>query len=100
VNPEDFQILNVRRLPAKIVTKPTAVLLGFQDHDIPVLVAEGLLIPVGNPTASCIKYFATSDVLTKSADRKWIHRATSCVYRHWRTNNLRRRKNQPSQPQP
>jgi hypothetical protein len=36
-----------------------AVFLGLCSHDIPILVAHGLLKPLGNPVQSSVKYFAT-----------------------------------------
>jgi hypothetical protein len=37
----------------------TAKFLGMSPHDIPILVANGLLKPLGNPGQSTVKYFAT-----------------------------------------
>ncbi len=99
MKPEHLEILNARRMPGKLLVEQVAALLGFQEHDIPVLVAGGLLAPLGNPTAqSCTKYFHAPDIAAKAADRKWMHRATSHIYRHWQGANARRHKNQPTAP--
>ena len=42
-------LLNCRRLPGRLNATETAVLLGFQEHDIPALIAGKLLTPLGRP---------------------------------------------------
>ena len=44
---EILALLNCRRLPARLSTGETAVLLGFQEHDIAPLIAAKLLAPLG-----------------------------------------------------
>jgi hypothetical protein len=39
-------LLNTRRLPAPLHSSEVAGVLGFQEHDIPVLVIARLLIPL------------------------------------------------------
>jgi hypothetical protein len=51
-------LLNCRRLPGRLNTTEAAVLLGFQEHDIPVLIAGKLLTPLGRPAPNAPKYFA------------------------------------------
>ena len=55
-------LLNSRRVPARLHSSEVAGMLGFQDHDIPVLVVARLLIPLGKPAANAPKYFALVDV--------------------------------------
>ena len=59
---EILALLNCRRLPARLRTGETAVLLGFQEHDIAPLIAANLLAPLGKPAPNAPKYFATVDV--------------------------------------
>ena len=85
---EKFAILNGRRLPARLNTGEVAVVLGFQDHDIPVLVAAKLLTPLGKPAQNAPKYFATVEVLSRTDDREWLSMATRAIAKHWvRKNN-------------
>jgi hypothetical protein len=56
-------LLNTRRLPARLHSSEVAGVLGFQEHDIPVLVIARLLIPLGKPAPNAPKYFALVDVL-------------------------------------
>jgi len=51
-------VLNLRRLPARLTVQQTAALLNCGEHDIPVLVSQGLLKPLGHPAANVVKYFA------------------------------------------
>lgn len=46
---EKLAVLNCRRLPGRLNTAETALLLGVQEHDIPVLVAARLIFPLGKP---------------------------------------------------
>jgi len=57
---EAVALLNCHRLPGRLRTAETAVLLGFQEHDIPALVAGKLLTLLGKPAANAPKYFRGS----------------------------------------
>jgi len=61
--PADLYLLTCNRLPARINVEQTAFLLGFAEHDIPILVRKKLLKPLGDPASNAPKYFATSEVL-------------------------------------
>jgi hypothetical protein len=83
-------ILNSRRLPARLDTSETASLLGFQEHDIAVLVATKLLTPLGKPAPNAPKYFAALDVTAAAEDREWLARATRIIAKRWREKNARK----------
>src|SRR6266481_4309196 len=74
-------IFSCLRLPPRLNARQPADLLGFQEHDIPILVRGKLLKPLGEPSPNAIKYFATSELLAVSNDRGWLSRATMVVYR-------------------
>jgi hypothetical protein len=88
---EILALLNCRRLPARLSTGETAVLLGFQEHAIAPLIAAKLLAPLGKPAPNAPKYFATVDVLAAAQDRDWLSQATRALARHWRIKNSRKR---------
>ena|SRR6478609_11678942 len=88
---EKFAVLNCRRLPGRLNTSETALLLGFQEHDIALLVAAKLLVPLGKPAPNAPKYFATVDILTVTQDRDWLSRATRALAKHWFTKNSRKK---------
>jgi hypothetical protein len=93
---EILALLNCRRLPARLSTGETAVLLGFQEHDIAPLIAAKLLAPLGKPAPNAPKYFATVDVLAAAQDREWLSQATRALARHWRIKNSRKKSAQPN----
>ena len=84
-------LLNCRRLPGRLNATETAVLLGFQEHDIPALVAGKLLTPLGKPAANAPKYFASVDVVNAAQDREWLSHATRMLSRYWSEKNGRKR---------
>ena len=51
--------LNLRHFPARMTVEEVAKFFRMSPHDIPVLVANGLLKPLGEPLQSSVKYFAT-----------------------------------------
>jgi len=55
-----------------------------REHDIPVLVAAGKLIPLGDPAANAPKWFAAVEVIGLVVDRDWLHKATKEISKHWR----------------
>jgi hypothetical protein len=96
---EILALLNCRRLPARLSTGETAVVLGFQEHDIAPLIpliAAKLLSPLGKPAPNAPKYFATVDVLAAAQDREWLSQATRALARHWRIKNSRKKSTRPN----
>ncbi len=84
---EALALLNCLRVPARLNTTETAVLLGFQEHDIAPLVVAKLLTPLGKPAPNAPKYFASVDVLECAQNRGWLEQATKVLARHWRRKN-------------
>jgi hypothetical protein len=73
--------------PARLNIEETAWFLGFAPHDIPMLVAEGLLKPLGHPPANGSKYFATATLQELRQDLRWLTRATDAIVNHWKRKN-------------
>jgi hypothetical protein len=65
----------------------TAQLLGFSEHDIPVLIRLRLLKPLGNPPSNGHKYFATVELDRLAQDPNWLDKATRAVIQHWQSKN-------------
>jgi len=84
---EKFALLNCRRLPGRLNTSETAVLLGFHEHDIAPLIAAKLLIPLGKPEVNSPKYFAAVDIAARADDPGWLSEATKTLAKHWRQKN-------------
>lgn len=78
--------------PARLDAAQTAAMLGFQAHDIPVLVAAKLLRPLGKPADNGVKYFATAGILALFDNPDWLNKATQRVSEHWVVKNSRKKK--------
>lgn len=74
-------------LPARLNAEQAAAILGFQPHDMSVLIAAGLLKPLGKPVQNSVKYFATADLEGLRQDVRWLGRATDAVQARWRRKN-------------
>jgi hypothetical protein len=94
------RFLNMRHLPAMMNPEETAAFLGLAPHDIPTLVAHGLLTPLGNPVQSSVKYFAKVVLEELERDVEWLHRARATVQEHWSMKNARRSGNAEFSPLP
>jgi hypothetical protein len=91
MNNEDF--LNLKTYPARLYAEQAATYLGFKPHDIPVLIAAGLLKPLGGACAAqTVKYFASVELEKLRVNTQWLSRATYYVRRHWERKNARRSK--------
>jgi hypothetical protein len=88
-NPTNIDLLKSPRLPGRISAEQTATLLGFQLHDIPVLVAAGLLHPLGNPTQAAPKWFSSVEIEALRQDAKFLAKATRTISLRWRKRNSR-----------
>jgi hypothetical protein len=84
--------LTLVRLPARLDVSQTAEVLGFQPHDIAILVAGKLLKPLGRPAANSIRYFATVFIFQLSQDPEWLDKATRIISQHWRKKNQKVRR--------
>ena len=87
--------LNMRHLPARMTSEEVAKFFRMAAHDIPVLVAHGLLKPLGEPLQSSVKYFATVVIKDLCENVEWLHEATKVLQGHWVAKNARRSDNSP-----
>ena len=92
MNNELKELLNLTRLPARLNVEQTAAYLGFRPHDLPILVARGLLKPLGRPAQNSEKYFARARLLEAENNEEWLSRATALLAQHWQDKNARRSK--------
>src|SRR6266446_4182825 len=89
---EKFALLNCRRLPGRLNTSETALLLGVQEHDIAPLVAAKLLKPLGKPAANAPKYFAAAEIAERASNTEWLSSATKVIAKHWIRKNQRKQR--------
>lgn len=77
--------------PARLGIEETAWFLGFNSHDIPVLVSAGLLKPLGRPASSGSKFFAAVELQNLRNDVRWLTKASDAIVHYWRDKNAGRR---------
>jgi hypothetical protein len=82
-------ILNSIRLPARLDVQQTALALGFNEHDIQILIRARLLRSLGNPAPNAPKYFASCEVELLAVDPDWLNKATRTIASNWRKKNDR-----------
>jgi hypothetical protein len=57
-----------------------AVILGFHDDDMAILVREKLLSPLGNPLNNSVKCFSSVDVAALRGNVELLSMATEAIY--------------------
>ena len=95
-NSERHQFISIAGLPGRLNVQEAAWVLGFSDHDIPVLVSHRLLKPLGNPPPNGGRYYALPDLNVLRNDAKWLDKASAVLVKHWRTQNADRRTDRPA----
>ncbi len=71
-------------LPARCDAAQAAKILGFQEHDIPILLKNGLLKPLAKPVPNAVKYFHTDRLLEMARDGAFLSKATQATYDYWK----------------
>ena len=90
MNQAQLDFLNLTTPPARVNVEQASWLLGFHIHDISILVAEGLLKPLGRPARNAPKHFARTELEVCVQDHKWLGRATAVIQAHWRSGHPRK----------
>ena len=88
---QQTEFLSWKIAPARLNATQTAWFLGFEPHEIPMLVAAGLLKPLGHPARNSTKFFATETLEQLRRDEKWLARASDAIASYWRERNARKR---------
>ena len=79
------------QLPARIDAARIARVLGFADHDIPILMKAGLLKPLGKPVPNSIKWFSSMEAVRLARDVAWLDSATKRISQTWAQKNANRK---------
>ena len=90
MNPQREQFLNLKAIPARLTADEAGWYLGFSAHEIPILIANGLLEPLGRPPSNGPKYFATATLTELHRDVTWLARASDTIVKYWRFQNARK----------
>ncbi len=90
MNSEKSEFLSWKMAPARLDAQQAAWFLGFRLHEIPILVARGLLRPLGHPARNSAKFFAAEVLGELRRDEKWLARASDAIGGYWREKNARK----------
>ena len=96
MNTDKEQFLNLKTPPARLNAEQAAWYLGFSPHEIPILVTEGLLKPLGHPAQNAPKFFASVNLEEFRRDVKWLAKACDAISEHWKYRNHRNGKTERS----
>lgn len=97
MNQAKKEFLSLVTPPARLGINETAWLMGFNEHDIPVLVSVGLLKPLGRPSSTGSKYFAAVELQTLRNDTRWLAKASDAIVNYWRSKNSGRKNHRVEQ---
>jgi hypothetical protein len=89
MNSDMEQFLNLKTPPARLNADQAAWYLGFSPHEIPILVSEGLLRPLGHPAKNAPKFFALVNLEEFRRDVKLLAKACDAISEHWKSRNHR-----------
>jgi hypothetical protein len=90
MNTDKEQFLNFKILPARLNAAQAGWYLGFSPHEIPILVTEGLMKPLGHPAQNAPKFFASANLEEFRRDVKWLGKACDAISDHWKHRNHRK----------
>src|SRR6266536_2704318 len=92
---EQADFLNWKLKPARLNATQAAWFLGFEPHEITILIGAGLLKPLGHPAGNSVKLFATESLQQLWHDEKWLGKATDAIANYWKQRNARKTPNSP-----
>jgi hypothetical protein len=101
MNKEDkYTFLALPLLPARLNALEAAWYLGFQPHEISILVGADMLEPLGHPPANTPKFFATESLAALRDNQKWLEKATDAISTYWRRKNRQKRSGRNGRTKP
>jgi hypothetical protein len=89
---EQAEFLSWKIVPARLDAAQAAWFLGFEPQEISMLIAAGVLKPLGHPARNSTKFFATESLEHFRRDEKWLARASDAIASYWRERNARKQK--------
>ncbi len=88
---QQAEFLSWKVAPARLNAVQAAWYLGFDPHEIPILIGAALLKPLGHPPRNGTKFFATETLEQLRRDEKWLAHASDAICAYWRHRNARKR---------
>ena len=99
MNPDMEKFLNLKTQPERLTAEEAAWMLGFSAHEIPILIAQGLLKPLGHPAHNGPTQCLGAMLKDLERDEKWHGKAADAVMEYWRHKNSRKLNQSGNQPQ-
>lgn len=90
MNTAQTEFLSWKLPPARLNATQAAWFLGFEPHEITILIATGCLKPLGHPAPNAIKFFAAETLEQLRRDEKWLAKASDAIWSYWRERNARK----------
>ena len=84
------RFLNLKNPPGRLTKEQAAWFLGFSPDEISILMAKGLLKPLGHPAHNGQKYFLAATLEDMRRDEKWYSKASDAIVEYWRYKNSRK----------
>jgi len=84
------RFLNLKSPPGRLTREQAAWFLGFTPEEITILIAKGLLKPLGHPAHNGQKHFLTATLEDLRRNEKWYSRACDAIVEYWRHKNSRK----------
>jgi hypothetical protein len=79
---EKWKFLQLLHLPGRLTTEEAGWLLGFSEAEISILIAKGLLEPLGAPKPNSKKMLATCLLLQAKDNPKLLHKCTIIIHKY------------------
>src|SRR5213080_5606563 len=89
------RFLNLNNPPGRFTKEQAAWFLGFTPDEITILMASGVLKPLGHPAYNGQKYFLAATLEDLRRDEKWFGKASDAIVEYWRYKNSRKNKEAP-----
>jgi hypothetical protein len=72
-------LVNCRRLPARLTIEQVGFLLGFQVYELVLLIRMGKLRCLGSPSPNSRKMFSAHYIESLASNFDWLHESTKAV---------------------
>ena len=87
ISQDKKDLLNLRRLPARLTAEEAALVLGCRAYDVPVLEQLGLLKPLAPSEKNHVRHYAAVEVEALARDPKSLSKAEQLWRKRWRDRN-------------
>ena len=84
-------MLQILRLPARLTVEETAVLLGFHEDALGVLIKAKLLESLEGNAPGAQRMFAAAEIQRLRNDLKWLSKTTRLLREHYQAKNSKRK---------